>query len=331
MISTGTNIWSAVRQSHLIPPSGISRYFTDLLAAGSQHYTIPTRTIVSGDIIRAKFVASTNGSNRYLTDGSNVGERGWFLFNSAGNFQMNTNVFNSSTVKIDGIITSVWPSDGKLHDIEIDVIGSGDIALIGSRFNVQETFNSILSDFQIERSSVLLRDYRIDQTWIGPSTILIDSGSDELNGAAVSIDSDDALLFTAEGDDWISTELITNSDFATDTIWEKSDATISGGAAHLDSLTGVSSVSQDVSTAGDYRVSYTIATSNGMSESVGIQLRDYTGSDTVAISGAVGNHEVIITNADFLGNTGFQIRSNFSVGWTGSVSNFSAKKLLEQA
>jgi hypothetical protein len=85
-----------------------------------------------------------------------------------------------------------------MHTLEVTCNTVGRyFAKIGSRDFGGNYFDGILSDFQVERASTLIRDYPIDETWVS-DLILIDNGTDGSNGLAVNIVPAQSESFTQQ-------------------------------------------------------------------------------------------------------------------------------------
>jgi hypothetical protein len=69
---------------------------------------------------------------------------------------------------------------------------------IGSVGNIL-TYSGIIANVKVTDAGTLVRDYPIDETWIGPSTVLSDYSGNDQHGTAVNIDVDDSENFTFDG------------------------------------------------------------------------------------------------------------------------------------
>ena len=177
-----------------------SRNFTTLDASGSKHYTMPVYTMAVGDIVSFTFLAPTSTTSvEYLFDSDTASLRANCLLNIGGSFAVNG---FESTMLLDGNSVSTgstYPIDGKLHTLELTSNTVNEIGRVGSRYSGANTYNGVIFDFKIKRGSDLKRFYKLDETWIGPSTVAVDSGSDGSNGTAVNITPPDSENFNFDG------------------------------------------------------------------------------------------------------------------------------------
>ena len=134
-------------------------------------------------------------------------------------------------------------------------------------------------------------------------------------------------LYSLKDDTWVgSEELVVNGDFATDSDWDKSGATISSGSANF---TGASHqrISQTLLALNTtYKITYTILSSN---KTDGLFTARGGSALVVNLPSGVGAHEVISTTA----NSGvliFYISATTS-GFIGSIDNVSVKEIIEVA
>ena len=201
-------IKSAIRSPFGVPGSE-SRNFTTLASAGSKHYTIPTKTL-SGDFsVKCNF---TKGASDTMAIGGSSGNSNHFI--------AWVTTATALQIKIDGTTNAFVTADlndGKYHEMEIvrtsgDVevfidgasIGTGSnnvtgdfvLGLIGGNNSPTNLWDGVIANVNINNSE---RFYKIDETWDGPSTVLVDSGSDGSNGTAVNITSSDSENFNFDG------------------------------------------------------------------------------------------------------------------------------------
>ena len=243
-----------------ITDEGLGRHFTTLDLAFTMYYPVPTHTS-SADFTHtldftfadtsAQMVVLSGGVNgvseSFLrldpTDGSVdlLVNQGTFLAGSAAAFTVDRDthtlslarVGNDYTIRLDGAIIQVF------NQLAADFL----VENIGVRADgMSQRFSGVISDVNLGSGE---RDYFIDERWVGSTPILVDYGTDGLDGSAVNIDSDDSELFTPDGIDWLGLELNTNGDFDTDTDWTKGSGwTISAGTANYDGTGGTSSLQQ---------------------------------------------------------------------------------------
>ena len=217
-----------------------SRNFTTLDAAGSKHYTFPTVTL-TGDYKKSYLIYFTgssmtfsgstlNGNNRVNVTTNGVIQ--WRPEN--GTTQVVTpiqaipeNVFSLVVVERIGSNGTITVNGVEEFNGAVPT-GSCITSTIGSRSG--SSFSTgIIADVQIFDAGDRIRFYKIDETWDGPSTVLVDSGADGSNGTAVNITPPDSETFTKAGDDWLGVELWTFGDAVSNGA-EGTFANIIGGA-----------------------------------------------------------------------------------------------------
>jgi len=188
------------------PPTNM----TELVAAGSKHYTIPSVTIAAAGSIEVESVTTSSGVAYSYLNGYGV--------DSSGNFAVPA---GCSDIKVNGIsvgTTGVAPNDGKLNHIEFVITsGSGALTHIAQDGASGGYLNGIIREVKITDNGTLIRHYKIDETWTG-DLILKDSSGNGQDGTAVNItsaDSDEYRWINSDGV-WLGSELVVNGDF-TDT------------------------------------------------------------------------------------------------------------------
>jgi hypothetical protein len=133
--------------------------------------------------------------------------------------------------------------------------------------------------------------------------------------------------YTLIGANYFGSERVVNGNFATDSSWSKSGATISGGAVNF---TGdgqfISQTLLALSTT--YEITYTVLSSN---RADGLFTDRGTSCLEVNLPSGVGQHTVIATTSA-TGSLEFYISALLDgVGFTGSVTNVSVKRYIEVA
>jgi len=265
-----------------ITDEGEGRNFTTLDLTFDMHYPIPTHTS-SADFthtvdftfvdLTAQVAVLSGGVNAVNesfirldpTDGSVdlLVNQGGFLAGSAAAFTPDRNthtlslarVGNDYTIRLDGSIIQVFNQTAA--DFLVDNIGV-------RADSMSQRFSGVLADVNLASGE---RDYFIDERWTGSTPILVDYGTDGLDGTSVNTDSDDSELFTPDGIDWLGLELITNGEFDADTNWNKGSGwTISAGTASYDGTGGTSNLNQtglDVRTNYSYKTSLDVVANTG--------------------------------------------------------------------
>lgn len=154
-------------------------------------YQAPSATLLSGDYL---FGGDVAGAQRALFTMQGTG-----LFSESG--------FND-TMLLDGVSVatdSAYPTDGKLHTVELTSTSINIIGTIGARYNGASTFDGIISDFKITRGSDVKRHYNLNETLA--TSVIIDYGSDGENGTAIN--SPTSKKFTKIPEGWEGENLIT--------------------------------------------------------------------------------------------------------------------------
>jgi hypothetical protein len=186
------------------------RYFTTLEAAASQYYTIPVYQMAVGDTVEFKFLAPTGtvaATNDLIGGDISGGSDGRLRLNTTGNWGGSG---FESTILVDGTptdITDPYPTDGKLHSVMLTSDSTLSIAALGARQTPLAFYTGIMYDVIIRNSSgVIQRGYNIDETWVGPSTVLVDHSGNGQDGTAVNITDADAELLFKSGNNWVDAD-----------------------------------------------------------------------------------------------------------------------------
>lgn len=327
-------IVSAIAQAITGGGGAVSRFFTTLVSASSQHYTIPTATL-TGDY-KISYLVFYTGARLNLT-GNTANNNSSVKINPAGDvfWRPETGATEVSTTLSPGIVP-----DNKLSIIEVERIGSnGTITVNGVEgFNgavptsqcVINTIGRDSADFAtgiianvlISGDSFASRSYAIDEDLSTTSTI-VDSISGE-DGTAVNITESE--LFTLVDGDWLGVELVTNGGFDTDTDWVKgAGVTISGGQAVFTSSAEVTLLDQDG--AGYLNGSvYRLAFDFDIDNDVKVVLRSNSSADVTG----QGSH---LENVSITFGSGTKTRVQATGGGTitGTLDNLSTKRILEVA
>lgn len=314
--------------------AGLKRHFTELAAAGSQHYTIPEVTL-SGDF-EIEFEFSTTDTGVVMITGRDAA--------SSPSIWVNNGVVNSRDADATTTITVASSyNDGKLHAVKVSRSGtthtltvdgvavsstvsvnSYEINTIGVRQTTAFYFNGIISNVKITDAGTLVRHYKINETWAN-DLVLKDVSGNAQHGAAVNVTAADSERYTFNKQDnaWLGGELVTNGGFDADTDWNKDAGwTISGGLANLAGNGTPDGLRQnDVMTVG-LKYSYgfnPVADSSaiGFQDSLGVLVD--SGSDGARVSGS------------FTTDTTYLLFKRASGTVNGSIDNVSFKRLIEVA
>ena len=202
------------------------RNFTTLDSAFSMHYTIPTLTLTGSFKYNFNFVgdgvsdfrpigntANFDNELKISPDGTTLSYKiGHGTFTAVTlNTPLDVNKLNNIIFQRDGSNNVTIINNGVL-DGHSTVHANAFVINVLARASTQYT-SGVLSDVKIYDNGTLVRDYPIDETWIGPSTVLNDRSGNNQHGTAVNIDADDSEPFTQDGIDWLSGEKWTFEDY----------------------------------------------------------------------------------------------------------------------
>jgi len=186
---------------------------TTLVEANSEYYTIPLITLTGDYIVECEFSADSlavvsalfgnsgnfNNRMRILTNGSIDArpENTSSTITSATGLVANTDEFNTLRLMRTGALseivlngTTVASGTFSISDTVINQIAH---TQSGSTFAT-----GVLRDFRVWDDGELVRWYKLDETWDGPSTVAVDSISGQ-DGTALVITSSDAQNYTFDG------------------------------------------------------------------------------------------------------------------------------------
>lgn len=202
----------------------LSRNFTTFVTAGSKDMTIPALTLTGAFVI--EYDATFLGSATSIVLGDSLSSADYVASTTSGPVRLRINATN--------VTTSPATLDEKLRHVKVERDGSDNITITVSGF-APENLGTLAGDFTTDLigaigsgghwegviANVSITDvadrkrfYKIDETWDGPSTVLVDYGSDGLNGTAVNITSADSEPFTKAGVDWLGVGLWTHGDIS---------------------------------------------------------------------------------------------------------------------
>ena len=172
----------------------ISRNFTTLVAAGNKNFTfsavsltgdykieldveLPPSAPTGGGVVAQYPTAA--GQYLYLTVTPTLGKLSHITLERVG---------NDVTLTVDGVTDTVTRADWQ-------TISPSRIGSVGTWLY----YDGIIADVEIANAGAMNRAYGINETWDGPSTVLIDYGTDGSDGTAVNITSVDSENFTFDG------------------------------------------------------------------------------------------------------------------------------------
>lgn len=184
-----------------------TRNFTTFVSAGSKQVTFATKSF-SGDFnVNIDISCATSTAFQALVSGgASAGQMEVFLNNTGVVF-----FFIAGTTLITGTISV---DDSKLNNIRVARVGttitlfingvadgttsnSDTLSLdtIGARSGGSFFSDCIIANVDLNGERI----YKLDETWAGPSTVAVDTGSDGSNGTAVNITTADSENFTFDG------------------------------------------------------------------------------------------------------------------------------------
>jgi hypothetical protein len=202
------------------------RYFTELSAAGGQHYTIPTVTIGASDDFELEFTGEFSGLsvNRFVFGANTASseDRAYFV-TSEKSFRVRT------ATPLVLFTNTEWTflTSGKLVTFKVRAFGSNqneywlsdgngwragtnnaksafNIGRIGRRSEAASSiqdFNGYLSDVKISINGNLVRHYPLDDDGTTNVARELVSGAD---GARVNLTAASTELFTKGDDTWVN-------------------------------------------------------------------------------------------------------------------------------
>jgi hypothetical protein len=201
------------------------RYFTQLSAAGGQHYTIPTVTIGASDDFEFEFTGTFSLNGFWLmadTVNSDDLNKGRMVLTSARLLVVNGRNYGDSITA--GQFTSL--TDGRIHRLRVTKASTSltlhiDDALVMTRIYEVSSgannynaiarrwggtsgvpdFNGYLSDVKITINGNLIRRYPLDDTGVTNVARELVSGAD---GTRVNLTQASTKLFTKDGNTWVS-------------------------------------------------------------------------------------------------------------------------------
>ena len=184
----------------------VSRNFTTLASAGSKHITIVSKTYSGAFVI--EYYATFTGSATSIVLGNSA---------TSTDFLGSTNTgFVRLQIDASNLTTATAKLDSKYRHVKVERDGSDNITVTVAGFS-PENIGVLAGDFTFDLigiagfgngwSGIIAnmdingkeRFYKLDETWDGPSTVAVDSGSDGSNGTAVNITSSDSENFNFDG------------------------------------------------------------------------------------------------------------------------------------
>jgi len=181
---------------------GRSRNFTELLDTDDQHYTIPPKLLGGADFTLSVDFKKTSSTWQPIIAGTLAVEDSIIIDISGGTVR----TFSYTGTTAQGLLQSAgsW-NDGEFHTVRLDyddtaniielyiddslkgsrtwvLNGSQDIALIGKRTGHGDEFGGIIANVNINGERI----YKIDENLV-TSRVIVDSGTDGINGTAMNI------------------------------------------------------------------------------------------------------------------------------------------------
>lgn len=207
-----------------------ARFFTTLLAAGSQYWDVDSSITLAGNFRISIDFATTIGANQILLADDHTST---YYFNlPAGTGVFEVWVANTKYTYSFGAAT---PDDGKLHNIEyvltvtslelfLDGVTLGAQTItpytgannfrVGNSNSVSNPWTGVIANVKIIDAGVPIHFWPISNA--DPSTSPDTIGSNDLTGTNLS--SSDAEIFFKSGIDWLGVELVTQA------VWENPDS-----------------------------------------------------------------------------------------------------------
>lgn len=191
----------------------ITRYLT-ILDGSADYYTIPTVALTGDFQVEIDFITTSANVGTFF--GDTITNNDFLItINSGANIRFDLD----GTGEINAAASYL---DGETHRLKIKRVGTsieafmdgvsfgtGDSAAtwninrIGTRSGSQ-FFNGTLSNASIKSAGNQIRYYKMDETWDGASTVLVDYGTDGSNGVAVSINNTDSAEYKLVGKTWVA-------------------------------------------------------------------------------------------------------------------------------
>jgi hypothetical protein len=207
------------RQKH--KAEDISRFFTTLSASGNQYYTVPAVTLtgdykISALVYFSDSIIGITGRSDSFSGRARVTADGGFDVRfdnaSAGAVLTSGGLVPSNRLSILTIERAGSTGIIEVNNVEVfsGAVPTGQLT-INSLARSSSTYSEgVLANVKIYDASTLSRQYKINEDWTGPSTVLVDSSGNSQNGTAVNITDADASLFDQVIDGWTGVELKRN-------------------------------------------------------------------------------------------------------------------------
>lgn len=216
-------------QGQFAPIVGTKQNFTTLVAADSKHFTMSAITLTGAFVI--EYDAVFTGSATAVVLGNSASSTDYTSCTNVGKIRLRVNSLDLTTVTA--------ALDSKLRHVKIERDGSNNITVTVEGFTPENLGTSagdftvdlvgkagfgnpwagILANVSITDVADRRRFFKINETWVGPSTVLVDYGSDGSNGTAVNITSADSDPFTKSGNDWFGLDKWINPPPIFDSAW----------------------------------------------------------------------------------------------------------------
>jgi len=184
---------------------------TSLVTANTEYYTIPDIGSTTTCMIEACFIGTAAGSGTRAIVYRHSSDRFYIARSPA-----NTILFGHGAAFFD---TGIDTNDA-LHTASLEYTGTHVIGVVDGVevLNTTTTFTGLLDDVGVGRrddvssfffegiiinvkvvvNGSIVRYYKLDETWDGPSTVAVDSISGQ-DGTSVNITSSDAQNYTFDG------------------------------------------------------------------------------------------------------------------------------------
>ncbi|WP_428613319.1 hypothetical protein [Pseudoalteromonas sp.] len=136
----------------------ITRYIATLKASDGGYIKLAQPIeLQAGDEVEWIGQMDSSSTNRYLLDGYNSVDRLYLISQSDGS--LNTDYGKVSTVTIDGLDAGgITPTDGKVHNVKLTIIGTCYIQYIGSRYNAVEFLDQAFLGLIVRRNGNVIHN-----------------------------------------------------------------------------------------------------------------------------------------------------------------------------
>ena len=207
MVRFGFGFGFSSMEGQFAPVFGtVSRNFTTFDPAGSKHIAIASKTYPGAFV--HEYDATFTGSATSIILGDSLTSADFLGSTNTGfvRLQINSSNLTTATAKLDSKYRHVKVERDGSDNITVTVAGFSpeNIGVLAGDFTFDligiagfgNGWSGIIANMDINGKE---RFYKLDETWDGPSTVAVDSGSDGLDGTAVNITNVDSENFNFDG------------------------------------------------------------------------------------------------------------------------------------